>query len=148
MFATAYKRRYLKGGSTWHYQYIVEPTAKRIIEQYGIDADSIETASVLARDPERRIAFQADIQDYVDMGISSTLNLPEWGSEWNNENKVEDIAHIVAKYCHRLRGLTMYPNGARGGQPLTAISYSEAIEHEGTIFTEDENKCSNGICGL
>jgi hypothetical protein len=34
------------------------------------------------------MAFQADVQDYVDMSISSTINLPAWGSRLNNEDTV------------------------------------------------------------
>jgi ribonucleoside-diphosphate reductase alpha chain len=35
MFAAAYKRRYLKG-KTWHYEYVIDPTAKRAVEKYGV----------------------------------------------------------------------------------------------------------------
>jgi ribonucleotide reductase alpha subunit len=75
LFAVAYKRRYLKG-TDWHYQYVVDGTAQVLIDLYGVDPDSIESAIDLAANYERRIAFQADVQDYVDMAISSTINLP------------------------------------------------------------------------
>ena len=39
----------------------------------------------------------ADVQDYVNMSISSTINLPAWGSLLNNEDAVEPFAHILAK---------------------------------------------------
>ena len=42
-----------------------------------VKPEDIESSYDLANDPERRIKFQADIQDYVDMGISSTINLPK-----------------------------------------------------------------------
>ena len=32
IFAVAYKRRYLKNGNRWHYQYVVDAAAKEIIE--------------------------------------------------------------------------------------------------------------------
>jgi len=151
LFAVAYKRRYLEGSSTWKYQYVVDATSERLIQEYDIDPDSIETASDLAKDPERRIKFQADVQDYVDMGISSTLNLPTWGTKYNNEDTCKDFAKLVAKYCHRLRGLTTYPNGARGGQPLTRIFYKKAMESKGMIFDEDEELkgcAGGGSCGI
>lgn len=85
LYAVSYKRRYLKNGTEWHYQYGVDSTAQLLIDQYGIDPKNIESAIDLAEDPERRMAFQADIQDYVDMSISSTINLPEWGSAVNNQ---------------------------------------------------------------
>lgn len=146
IFATAYKRRYLKG-SRWHYEYVVENTAKMMVDQYGINPDEIETAAQLAGDIERRIKFQADIQDYVDMSISSTINLPAWGSDNNNEEHVSRIARLVATYAPRLRGLTFYPDGSRGGQPLTPIPYYEALKHKGVVFDETD-PCNGGICGI
>jgi len=136
LFAVAYLRRYVKNGTEWHYQYVVDGTAKLMIEQYGVDPDEIESAIDLARDYERRIKFQADIQDYVDMAISSTINLPEWGSDLNNEDRVQDFANVLSHYAPRLRGFTVYPDGARGGQPLTSVPYREAVKHTGQEFAE------------
>jgi ribonucleoside-diphosphate reductase alpha chain len=90
----------------------------------------------LADDFERRIRFQADVQDYVDQAISSTINLPSWGSALNNEDKVPEFASTLARYAHRLRGFTCYPDGSRGGQPLTSVPYSEAVEKLGEEFEE------------
>lgn len=136
LFAVAYKRRYLKNGTDWHYQYVVDSAAQELIDRYGVDPDDIESAIDLAADYERRIKFQADIQDYVDMSISSTINLPEWGSDLNNEDTVDNMAATLAKYAHRLRGFTCYPDGARGGQPLTPCSYLEARQNLGQEFRE------------
>ena len=35
IFAVAYKRRYLKGGTRWHYQYVVDSAAQELIDLYG-----------------------------------------------------------------------------------------------------------------
>ena len=91
IFAVAYKRRYLKGGNKWHYQYVVDSAAQEIIDLYGVKPDNIESALDLASDYKRRMKFQADVQDYVDMSISSTINLPEWGSKLNNEDTVAGL---------------------------------------------------------
>lgn len=136
IFAVAYKRRYLKGGSKWHYQYVVDSTAEELIREYKVDPDSIETALDLAADYERRIAFQADIQDYVDQAIASTINLPSWGHRLNNEGTVNHFAQTLARYAHRLRGFTCYPDGARGGQPLVVVPYHEAVSRLGEEFSE------------
>jgi ribonucleoside-diphosphate reductase alpha chain len=154
VFATAYKRRYLKNGSEWHYQYVVDSAAQDLINVTGVDPDSIESALSLSTDYERRIKFQADIQDYVDMAISSTINLPAWGTEGNNEDMVDDFALTLAKYAPRLRGFTCYPDGSRGGQPLTPVSYSEASNQVGREFPEvaTHDVCSitgkGGSCGV
>ncbi len=146
IFAVAYKRRYLTGGTKWKYQYVVDSSAQELIDMYGVDPDSIESALDLAEDYERRIKFQADVQDYVDMSISSTINLPSWGSKLNNEDTVEDFAKTLASYAHRLRGFTVYPDGSRGGQPLSVVPYSEAVDKLGTEF--DEHIETHDICEI
>lgn len=152
IFATAYKRRYLVGGTEWRYQYVVDSAAEQLIEQYGIeDPDSVESAMDLAQDPGRRVRFQCDVQDYVDQAISSTINLPAWGSELNNEDCVDDYVDLFARHAHRLRGLTVYADGSRGGQPLTPVPYSEAKAHEGETFVETHDVCDitgGGTCGI
>lgn len=148
LFAVAYKRRYLVDGTRWRYEYVVDSTADHLIREYDIAPDSIETATDLANDPERRIKFQADVQDYVDMSISSTINLPAWGSSGNNESRVAGFAATLARYSPRLRGFTAYPDSSRGGQPITRIEYAEALKHRGTIFEEHEESCRGGICGI
>lgn len=151
LFAIAYKRRYLTEGTKWKYEYVVDSVADSLIKQYGLDASKIETALDLAGDYERRIKFQADVQDYVDMSISSTINLPKWGGAENNEDKVSTFAQILAKYAPRLRGFTCYPDGSRGGQPLTSMDYEEAIKHKGVVF-EENDVCEitghGGSCGV
>ena len=135
IFAVAFKRRYLKG-TRWHYQYVIDSAAQEMINEYGVDPTKIEGALDLANDPERRIKFQYDVQQYVDMSISSTINLPSWGSAGNSPDTVDDFCNTLAKYAHGLRGFTCYPDGSRGGQPLTSVPYSEAVEKLGTEFEE------------
>ena len=135
LFASAYKRRYLKNGR-WHYQYVVDGVAKEMVEQYGANPNTLDTSMSLAADAKRRIAFQADVQDYVDMSISSTINLPKWGTETNTEDKVEHFTNLLAEYAHRLRGFTCYPDGARGGQPLVSVDYTDAVKKLGEEFEE------------
>jgi len=150
LFAVAYKRRFLTEGTKWKYQYVVDGTAQSLIEKYDADPDTIETALDLSTDYERRLAFQAGIQDYVDMSISSTINLPEWGSSTNNEGTVKGFTEILAKYAPRLRGFTCYPDASRGGQPLTAVPYKEALSHKDTVYDETVDVCSltgGGTCG-
>ena len=146
IFAVAYKRRYLKGNNRWVYQYVVDSAAQTLIDRYGAQPDNVESALDLAEDYERRMAFQADVQDYVDMSISSTINLPSWGSKLNNEDTVEKFANTLAKYAPRLRGFTCYPDGSRGGQPLTSVPYAEAVEKLGEEF--DEHVETHDICDI
>jgi len=151
LFAVAYKRRFLTEGTKWKYQYVVDGTAQNLIQEYGVDPDKIESAIDLSENYERRLKFQADIQDYVDMSISSTINLPSWGSKNNNESKISEFANCLAQYAPRLRGFTCYPDGSRGGQPITEMPYEEAKKHQGVIF-EENDICDitgkGGSCGV
>jgi ribonucleoside-diphosphate reductase alpha chain len=131
----AYKRRYLVEGKRWKYQYNVDSVAQELIHA-GISPNNIESAIDLSADFERRIKFQADVQDYVDMCISSTINLPSWGSALNNDETVIPFATTLGSYAHRLRGFTCYPDGARGGQPLTSVPYELAVKQLGEEFDE------------
>jgi ribonucleoside-diphosphate reductase alpha chain len=151
VYAVAYKRRYLTDGTKWKYQFVVDGTSDRLIKDYGIDPEKIESATDLANDPERRIKFQADVQDYVDMSISSTINLPAWGFGSNKESDVRRFTETLALYAPRLRGFTCYPDGSRGGQPITRIEYKEALEHKGVEYQEVdicEITGHGGSCGV
>ena len=151
LFAVAYKRRYLTDGTKWKYEFVVDSTADLLIREYGLRPEEIDTAYKLSHDFERRIKFQADVQSYVDMSISSTINLPSWGSKGNSESDVSRFAETLAKYAPRLRGFTCYPDGSRGGQPITEVSYEEAVQHRGVIFSEhDVCEITNrgGTCGV
>lgn len=150
LYAVAYKRRYLVGSSEWKYEYVIDSTAKHLIDTFGIKPEDIETSLDLAADPERRIKFQAEVQEYVDHAISSTINLPAWGTDLNNEDKVQPFAELLRKYAPKLRGFTCYPDGSRGGQPLTSVPYEEAVGKTNTIFSEHD-VCDitgkGGTCG-
>lgn len=146
IFAAAYKRRYLDGVD-WKMQYVVDATAKRLIEQHGVDPVLIEDAYTLAEDVERRISFQAWMQQYVDHGISSTINLPMWGTSTNNESKVQSFGNTLLRYLPELRGITAYPDGSRGGQPLNRVTYQEAVKHLGVEYLETgDQSCVGGFC--
>lgn len=146
IFCVAYKRRYLKGHD-WHYEYVIDPTAKRLIDS-GIPAESIEDAYSIT--PQRRVEFQAWLQQWVDHAISSTINLPAWGSPENNEGRVREFGDMLMQSLPKLRGITCYPDGSRGGQPLTPVKYSEAVNQVGQVFVEAMDICDltkAGSCG-
>jgi ribonucleoside-diphosphate reductase alpha chain len=148
VFCVAYKRLYLKGEQQY-YQYVVDPCARRLIEK-GVEAGKIEDAYTLARNVEKRVAFQAWLQGYVDHCISSTINLPAYGTELNNKDTIRPFGAMLMRYLPQLRGITCYPDGSRSGQPLSPVSYEEAIAHEGEELVEESiNVCNlrGGSCG-
>ncbi len=144
LFAVAYKRRFLTNGTKWKYQFVVDSAAQELITLYGVDPQDIESALDLAENYERRIKFQADVQDYVDQSISSTINLPP--QRPSKSLDVLEFSNTLAKYASRLRGFTCYPDGARGGQPLTKVDYSDAVDKLGEEF--EENVVTHDICDI
>lgn len=146
LFAPAYKRTYLENG-VWKTQYVIDGTAERLINEHGLDPDSLETAYDLAFDPGRRLAFQAFIQRYTDHAISSTLNLPR--PEFHAFTP-EQFGEILMEHLPNLRGVTAYPDGARGGQPLNVVPYTEAVDKVGIVYEEFglDQACVNGVCGI
>ncbi len=149
LFCSAYKRRYLKG-KEWHYQYVIDNITEKMIEMYGLHPDDIEDAYSLAKEPWRRMDFQKWVQTYVDHAISSTMNIPAWGSVSNNKDTVRNWGNLFLKYLPDLRGMTVYADGSRGGQPLQPIKYSTAKQHIGEVFRESNDLCEitgSGSCG-
>lgn len=144
IFGVAYERRYLTPRG-WKSKIIIDPVAERLIN-LGINPDTIEDSFILAQtDIERRIKFQAQLQEYVDNAISSTINLPAWGTEHNND--IYSFGTILYKYLPKLRGITVYPDGARGGQPLTRVDIKKVLTNKKKNYEEAES-CVGGICGI
>jgi ribonucleoside-diphosphate reductase alpha chain len=104
LFCKAYRRRYFKDGK-WLSQFVIDGAVKRLLSQ-GVKLENIQDSYDLSF--RERVKFQADIQNYIDMAISSTCNLPSWGSEENNEKTLEKNMKILLKYAKRLRGFTCY----------------------------------------
>jgi ribonucleoside-diphosphate reductase alpha chain len=148
VYSVAFKRRYLTDGTRWKHEFVVDGTAQILIEM-GIDPNDIESAVDLAKNPERRIKFQHDVQVYVDQAISSTINLPAWDTTYNNADLISAYVRLIQKYATGLRGLTVYPDGARGGQPITSVPYEEAINKRGVVYEDNsEEQCLSGVCGV
>ena len=146
LFSKAYKRRYHEG-ETKKYQYVIDGSVKRLLDS-GVPKEHIFDAYDISF--KDRVKFQADVQQYVDMAISSTCNLPEWGSEGNSEETLTKHAATLLRYAKRLRGFTCYPDGARGGQPLTRVTLEEAEGKEGVVYEDNEQQCNtvDGSCGI
>lgn len=145
LFCKAYLRRVHKD-KQWEEHAVVDGTVLSLINA-GVKVEDIQDSYDIGF--EQRVKFQADVQDYVDMAISSTCNLPPWGSPENNAATVRSMADILLKYAHRLRGFTCYPDGSRGGQPLTRMPLQDALVATGRVL-EGSDSCDitkGGTCG-
>jgi ribonucleoside-diphosphate reductase alpha chain len=152
VFHTAYKRTYntlktQEHGEGYVTEYVVEPIVQKWIDM-GYDVRDIDTAYTLSQSIEgieRRIKFQAFMQEHVDNAISSTVNLPTY------EEGIEDkIAPVLIKYLPYLRGITFYPDGARDNQPVVPVDLPEALSMlgKGNATLEEGFNCRSGECGL
>ncbi len=148
IFCASYKRRVRSAtpdGDLVRYEYVIDPTAKRLIES-GVDPASIEDSYILSYDVERRIKFQAWMQQYVDHAISSTINLPY---QITDSSEVEDFKSTLMEHLYDIRGITCYPEGSRAGQPLTPVPLDYALSQEGNVYEETvEEICKGGSCGI
>mgnify|MGYP001615428039 CR=1 FL=1 len=144
IFRTAYRRRYLNGDKHY-FQYVVDPTAKRLIDM-GMKSELIEDSYTLSMDMPRRLDVQANITRYLDQAISSTVNIPTYGTDGNNN--INETIQTLNTYLPQLKGITFYPNGARNGQPLVPTELEEALKQEGVVYEEEGERCANGVCGL
>ncbi len=143
IFALAYQRRYLTPDG-WRKQYVVDFVAEKLHEE-GFDISKVEDAHSLSLNVEKRIKFQEFVQEFVDNSISSTINLPAYGELGNNDFK--KFGKILYKYLPKLRGITCYADGSRGGQPLTPVDFEFAITKKNVVF-EGNEECDNGVCGI
>lgn len=148
IFCQAYTRTYntLKTqnhSNGYRSEIVIDPVVQNLMQQ-GHSVDNIDTAYSLARTVEgieRRIAFQAFCQHYVDNAISSTVNLPQYVPG------IEDkIAPILLKYLPRLRGITFYPDGRHNNQPVKQVDIKYALQQQGVL--KQHESCKGGECGI
>jgi ribonucleoside-diphosphate reductase alpha chain len=131
-------------GDTYERHVVVDPVAARLVRE-GVDPRLIEDAATLSMFPERRLAQQAFLQRYTDHAISSTLNLPGVITE---TGELLDFGETFMEYLPQLRGITVYPDGARAGQPRNPVDLEWALEREGTMLESVEEICAGGVCGV
>lgn len=125
--------------------YVVDPTVQRLLrEGYILPTDDIEDSSTLALDYERRFAMQAYAQSHTDQAISMTMNLPH---VMTRASERRAFGVMLLKYLPKLRGITVYPDGAIAGQPITRVPLAEALGYDFSV-AETEEKCASGVCGL
>jgi ribonucleoside-diphosphate reductase alpha chain len=143
IFSIAYQRRYITPEGHKK-QYVVDFVAEKLYEE-GYDISTVEDAYTLSLNVEKRIAFQAFVQQYVDNAISSTINMPAYGTLGNND--FVKFGEILYPYLPKLRGITVYPEGARGGQPLMPVDFDFAVSNKDVVFEGNED-CAGGVCGV
>ena len=93
--------------------------------------------------PSEHVSVVAEIQKYVDLAASKTVNLP-------NDAKVSDIYEVYMKAWEKgIKGLTVYRDGSRENQTLSTENKKEEAPKEeisieeklpwGTVIEADDN---------
>lgn len=96
---------------------------------------------------ENQLEALSQLQFYTDMAISHTINLP-----YENDTPGFYDRQVIRTYLPKLRGLTMYRNGSRDGQPIVPTTISNALKlQRGTNKIECKcrplSTCVDGVCG-
>jgi len=94
--------------------------------------------------PEDHLEIQRAVQTFVDGSVSKTINLP-------SETTSEDLSRLLLEYMYDLKGVTVYRDGSREGQPLNKMSHLEVIAYlnkgnSENHFEESDVSCSIGGC--
>jgi ribonucleoside-diphosphate reductase alpha chain len=143
IFAAMYNRRW-RSNNIWKEQLVVDP----LFQQYYDEKKNLKPF-VGAYDvaPEDHIKVQATIQKYIDSCISKTINLPATATP-------EEFSQAALDYAPYLKGLTVYRAGAKEGEPLAAIPFTEENiqkymkkEHEVKVETGEACSLVGGECG-
>lgn len=140
MFCAAYKRKYYTGGMNQELaeQIIVDPLAKECLSKKIQIDDSFSLTT------KQHLDVQIKIQrSFVDNSVSKTINLPNVGSFDVKQVKRDVLAALKQK----IKGVTLYPNGARGNQPITPVSLEEALKQENKVEAT-EKSCATGTCEI
>lgn len=146
VFCQAYQRTYNTLKSQEYQdgfvkEVVIDPVIQKLVEE-GHSVRDIDTAWSLSQNVEgieRRLAFQAFVQGFVDNAISSTVNLPQY------EEGVEDtIAPVLLKYLPLLRGVTFYPDGRYDNQPVRPVDINKVLS---TTRLQEHESCKLDNCG-
>lgn len=140
VYAPAHVRRFRRGDELVS-EDVVDPMFQRFVDE-GRDVSHFQGAMDLSiRD---HLEMQRACQRHVDNAVSKTINLPPGTS-------VEALSELYMEFFPELKGVTVYPDGSREDQPLTAIPLARALElaRARSVGTGAvEVRCATGSCDL
>jgi ribonucleoside-diphosphate reductase alpha chain len=114
---------------------VIHPLFKRFIEE-GRDVSHFQSAYDLAmRD---HFEMQAVCQRHLDNACSKTINVPAGTS-------AEELSDLYMEFFPVLKGVTVYPEGSRENQPITPMTYEDAMKH---LDATGEGALSGDTCRI
>ena len=138
IFAAAHERRYRRGDEKM-VEIVVDPMFQRFMDD-GRDVEHFVGAHDLSiRD---HLEMQRVCQRHVDNAVSKTINLP-------SDTTIEELSELYVEYFPDLKGVTVYPDGSREDQPLTALPLGQAVLLAvGARSETTPIDCASGSCDL
>lgn len=138
MFAPAYRRKF-RDGEDLREEVVVHP----LFQQFVADGRSVKhfqgAYQLKLRD---HFEMQRICQKHLDNACSKTINVLPGTS-------AEELSDLYMEFLPELKGLTVYPEGSREDQPLTPLTYEEALEYAQTAtIAADGGKCRSGVCDI
>ena len=118
-------------------------TMKASIMDEAYNEDTLVTASEVS--PIDHLLTQAAVQEFIDAGISKTINLP-------NDATVEDVKHLYEQaWAIGCKGLTVYRDGSRDVQAQEVEKCPECgaplVKTEGCVTCSDP-ECGYSACSI
>jgi len=145
LFAKAYKRKDRVSERIY-----VHPKYEEMLLHGKVDGENEDEWFVDALNdlkPQDHFEIQVAVQKYVDGSVSKTINLP-------TEMTEADLSQLLLEYVRDLKGVTVYRDGCRDGQPLMKLNKKEVLSYlskgkdiKHTLTTEDV-KCASGSCEI
>lgn len=147
LFAAAKRRAVINAGPHGDERIehiVVDPVAARLLRD-GVSPELIEDSYDISQEPERFFRQQQFFQKYTDHAVSTTVNLQAPITEPQIQT---DFGDTLIHYLPDLRGLTCYPDGARGHQPQSHVDLQWALSQQDQILETEEATCSGSICSV
>ncbi len=139
LFSKAYKRNDRVSERDYiHPRYVEFIKIGEEIPDWFVDSFDIE--------PKAHFEMQQTVQKHVDAAVSKTINLPSSAT-------FEDLDSLLLESVKDLKGVTVYRDGTRDGQPLKRMTEEEALEQLGIgeyskTFKMADVKCATGSCEI
>jgi len=119
----------------------IHPLFKQYYTEGDVPEWLVDSHDVL---PEEHMEVQAAVQKYVDGAVSKTINLP-------NDYKDDKLSEIMLEYAYDLKGVTVYRDGSKFGQPIvrmTDTQIKKALNTASNDMVAEDVMCSTGSCEI
>jgi ribonucleoside-diphosphate reductase alpha chain len=140
MFAAGIKRKY-RDGDDLKEEILIHPLFKSFIQQ-GKSVKHFQGAHDIKI--EDHFEMLRLCQRHLDGSASKTVNIPQ-----GMPPKI--LSDLYMEYLPEIKGITVYPEGSRENQPLSALSLEDAIKYAKEPIEEEaivDKGCRSGQCDL